>query len=460
MKLHYIVALILFIFAGLSLYQGFQDGEMGRPTWVIAFLVFAPIALFYEKLRRWLMPIVVAFPSNLFVALMLIFVGGMLIRGIIIRDNLEVVGWSSSLIVGCVYLLLQGKERVKHWLNLFPFIGMGILFVVQLFYFFVVEPKKKDVSKPVGELQMPSVSPESTRNSDLQAENNRFYSADQQKVMGILTSEAVKQEMKTAAATGTPPEFLKSLSNFKDYMISKGMTEFAMIDETSSHFQDLFQKHHPGKKPSDLDPEMSQRLIDMIQEFGYEKGRKKFLQTREVGIWAAARFNLLSDNQESITAWVDDVYTSDWADTEYTHDSVSPPPVVSQDPLASDTSMPATLDTPEHGPMTDASIKEPGTVKFDTSPIREKSLTPQRNEPFPNERPDTPSEIQGSLQTILKSQFSKERFERAMSTLERYGPEEGLRRLRAQDPDVAKQIEQSRNREDRESAPSRIGEHE
>ena len=42
------------------------------------------------------------------------------------------------------------------------------------------------------------------------------------------------------------------------------------------------------------------------------------------------------------------------------------------------------------------------------------------------------------VETILKAQFSSERFERAMSTLQRYGPEEGLRRLRENDPEVAK----------------------
>ncbi len=51
------------------------------------------------------------------------------------------------------------------------------------------------------------------------------------------------------------------------------------------------------------------------------------------------------------------------------------------------------------------------------------------------------------LETVLKAQFSSERFERAMSTLERYGPEEGLRRLKESDPEVAKQVQRHRNEE-------------
>ena len=50
------------------------------------------------------------------------------------------------------------------------------------------------------------------------------------------------------------------------------------------------------------------------------------------------------------------------------------------------------------------------------------------------------------VETALREQFSSERFDRAMSTLERYGPEEGLRRLKESDPEVAEQVERHRNR--------------
>ena len=50
------------------------------------------------------------------------------------------------------------------------------------------------------------------------------------------------------------------------------------------------------------------------------------------------------------------------------------------------------------------------------------------------------------VETALREQFSSERFDRAMSTLERYGPEEGLRRLKESDPEVAEQVEWHRNR--------------
>ena len=55
------------------------------------------------------------------------------------------------------------------------------------------------------------------------------------------------------------------------------------------------------------------------------------------------------------------------------------------------------------------------------------------------EGPELPSEE--NLDTVLRQQFSPERFSRAMNTLNQYGPEEGLRRLKHSDPEVAKRIE-------------------
>lgn len=56
-----------------------------------------------------------------------------------------------------------------------------------------------------------------------------------------------------------------------------------------------------------------------------------------------------------------------------------------------------------------------------------------------------------SLETGLREQLSPERFNRAMSLLNRYGPQEGLQRLKATDPALASQIEkQLQNRQTEE----------
>ena len=53
--------------------------------------------------------------------------------------------------------------------------------------------------------------------------------------------------------------------------------------------------------------------------------------------------------------------------------------------------------------------------------------------------PELPTEA--SLEKALQQQVSPERFNRAMNILNRYGPQEGLRRLKEADPGVAAQVE-------------------
>ena len=52
------------------------------------------------------------------------------------------------------------------------------------------------------------------------------------------------------------------------------------------------------------------------------------------------------------------------------------------------------------------------------------------------------------LENVLRERFSPERFSTAAQTLRRYGPEEGLRRLRASDPEVATHIQRFLRRDD------------
>ncbi len=59
-------------------------------------------------------------------------------------------------------------------------------------------------------------------------------------------------------------------------------------------------------------------------------------------------------------------------------------------------------------------------------------------------------------ETQLSERFSPERLEKAREVLERYGPEEGMRRLREDDPEVAAQVE--RTRRDRNPAESETDE--
>ena len=70
---------------------------------------------------------------------------------------------------------------------------------------------------------------------------------------------------------------------------------------------------------------------------------------------------------------------------------------------------------------------------------------------FTPESPQSPTEE--SLESSFREQFAPERLNQAMATLNRYGPKEGLRRLRKADPEVAERLERllSRKRSTRDT---------
>ena len=65
--------------------------------------------------------------------------------------------------------------------------------------------------------------------------------------------------------------------------------------------------------------------------------------------------------------------------------------------------------------------------------------------------PSTPTtiefSIQASVQNALRERFSPERFNRAVQILNQHGPKEGMRRLKGSDPEIAKQLERSIQKE-------------
>ena len=60
-------------------------------------------------------------------------------------------------------------------------------------------------------------------------------------------------------------------------------------------------------------------------------------------------------------------------------------------------------------------------------------------------KPSVDTEAPQNWETALEKQFSPERFNRAISTFTQYGPEEGLRRLKKNDPELASHIEKHRS---------------
>ncbi len=279
---------------------------------------------------------------------------------------------------------------------------------------------------------------------------NRFLTPEQrenptfQKVMKVMESDSFQKQMQEQDLR-TPQEFI-------DLMAAHGLTEFAeidydkiMADAYAAAARD-YQAANPGKDPVDDDEVMAKRIGERLKTADPVYGIMEIMQDREIALWMSARFK---GDQAAMSEWLMPVMKgavsagsanspSAPMDFEFPDrflsDSPSDEPGV-QVPVEPEPSLsnpiPTSVLEEFAAPDTETNSASAPTVE------PEKILTELSPEP-----PALPTEEE--LETALRERFSPERFERAMTTLERYGPQEGLRRLRDVDPEIAKQMEMRR----------------
>ena len=282
-----------------------------------------------------------------------------------------------------------------------------------------------------------------------------------QKTLEIIDSPEYRQWLKETSVTGP---------NWRTLM-DVGESHGIPLDEEM--FTKMFDQVFPTGEPADYEQEMRLKLaniflsaerVDLTDPIASDVQRVEvfnlFIRQEDKHFaWFAGRFGLDWDGilrTESTPAleWMIDIQqnaasivaTAETAGVNTPEIQTSSPSwdmssvSASSSISRSETSVPATVDTLESTQMTDTEMMAE----------IEKSLPPQPPDISTASPRDTQQVIQASLENSLRSQFSKERFDRAIDTLDRYGEEEGLRRLRENDPEVAKQVERHRNRE---SAP-------
>ena len=300
-----------------------------------------------------------------------------------------------------------------------------------------------------------------------------------QRVKSYLMSSFSEEQLATPfaqkmlEAMDSPEYFALLRSDFTERQLNDFL-ESQGVPVIRGH-SDTFRKLFPTGEPADYEPKMRRKLadlfiaaesVDLTDPVAAERQRRKvflefiktdrhssmvwFLgqfgedwdgafQTGREGVKSNPAFIWLTDVQQNAASIVaaSETVGVDTPETQASAPSWDLSSVMESSSAShNETEMPATFDTPEHSTMTDTEIEA----------AIEKSLRPQPPGIPTNQHSDTPGEIQNNLETSLKAQLSPERFERAMSTLERYGPEEGLRRLRETDPEVANQIERHRSR--------------
>ena len=380
-------------------------------------------------------------------------------------------------------------ESVRKMVRIGSVLLIGIAICISA-WFFLSEHKVRELQ---GESRPPrsnheistdtSISPQPSQNSTGDTNEKGLESTIRRAKSHLMSSFSeeilAKPSVQKALEAVDSPEALDvllsndfSIRKWNDYLESQG------VPANRGGYSGIFRRYFPTGEPEDYEPEMrlkiaeiflAAELVDLtapeaavlqrakvllefaeaaprniawfVGQFGEDWDRYKGPEW--AGMERSPTFIWMTDVQQnaaSIVAAAATVRADALKASAPSWDMSS----VAESSKASDseTEMPAPLDTKAHPPMTDAEIEA----------AIEKSLTLQTREALSNERPDTPGGIQSNIEASLKARFSSERFDRAMDTLDKYGLQEGLRRLREHDPAVAKQIEKARHHNRQEDA--------
>ncbi len=210
----------------------------------------------------------------------------------------------------------------------------------------------------------------------------------------------------------------------------------------------FFREHFPTGEYEDYEPMMRKRLAELFFQANLPQEPSAIsavrLDTIAVlsqfrdenpanNIWMRGYFN----GYDGDIAWANDIRNNavDIIAESIAADNQTVP--ASTDPAA----MSSTIDVTAE-PVDSLSSRDEGPLLFEdleqgiqTVETLEKQLTEQ----LPSAGSDLPTEA--DFQKVLRDRFSPQRFNSAMSILTQYGPEEGFRRLKQSDPEVAAQVE-------------------
>lgn len=282
-----------------------------------------------------------------------------------------------------------------------------------------------------------------------------------QNFKAILTSEELDDpEVQKALEIFQSPEgkaFLEnSPSNITEVYAFFQSQGLAMDKE---HFMREFRKVFLIEEPEVLETKMRQRLADMVKDASvtlstlndenetdidlFDSIVMKFLADPENAAWMQGQFQ---GDYQAFGEWVVDVFRNPHtSSTQSLHTTVTDevPSNVENDFL------PERLD-PQQENARAVPTQLPNFENGDTDVGSDTGNNATHSET--TELPAFTSELltNEDFKKTLSEHFSPERFNRAMRTLNQYGPKEGMRRLKESDPAIATRMERiiQRSQED------------
>ena len=129
MKRHHLAAAFCIIIGGILAYEQFLNGDINSTILTgTIFAVLGVILFFYQALRRWIRPFVIAAP--------VVIMGVVVYKSFRDGDLTWGVLGIMALILGGVLTVFQDrpfvKTRIRPWFRPIPFVALGILLIMAL----------------------------------------------------------------------------------------------------------------------------------------------------------------------------------------------------------------------------------------------------------------------------------------------------------------------------------------
>ena len=264
----------------------------------------------------------------------------------------------------------------------------------------------------------------------------------------VNSPEYLEYQKKQNARIGT------DLDLWWNFLESKGLSSGRMAQE------ERFREHFPTGEYTDYEPEMRKRLAELFLETGLSLTASYDEQSVRQTIGVLSQFRSEADAN---SVWMRGYFNGYVGDLEWAQevrenaarivtdaDSVDTVPVFTEsDPVPepmptkvaeeNSSSEPEPLLLSEETSTTDEGLKQASATVEEIEAELLKTLFPDEGE----------LRTALSIENVLREQFSPQRFNTAVQTLSQYGPQEGLRRLKESDPEIAVYVERliQRNKE-------------
>lgn len=221
----------------------------------------------------------------------------------------------------------------------------------------------------------------------------------------------------------------------------------------AERFKKAFREYFPTGEPEDYEPEMRAKYAALFEGITGENetdmvfaNAAKFITDSRNQAWIKGYFNREGISREdTLTAWTSGIRQ------ELIHGTTSNGKTIADSvPLEFDIPseidrLPQKVSPPEPDTFIDVESADISMDPFPSDDILQKdpeTIPAEMLEAF--ELPELPTAESIELQLreqLNPERFSPQRLNTAMQTLNRYGPEEGVRRLKESDPEIAKILE-------------------